>query len=470
MQKVEKASKTSMGSLSISHIERKAVGNDKLRVEFTLKTAQKEAVLWYLFDRSLEQYLCDDRCDTAVTALTLAAMKYGYSSIESEYPISEKLYYNLQYHVIPQLYVGGDRRISRIKIKAPLTSEVFHGPLVATGMSRGVDSFASLYEYSENFELKEYRVNALTYFQAGAHHGFDHDLGHGTESRLELFQHQLQGTIDFCKENGYPLLAVQSNIREVLLESGLFLEKYFDRTHTFRNLSIAMLFQKGIRRYYYSSTYTLNDFKLTLHADMAYYERWLIPHLSTGSIEFFQPNQDWRRIDKVEKLTRFEPCYDHLQVCLIKTGNCGKCMKCRRTLMELDAYGDEALDKFKNSFDIETYKREDRRRWFASIVEDKEKDNSEAHYFEESFLCAAEHHPELLEYMEFSKAEGIHHVKPLGRRINIRKLPSLKSDILYIASSRDLLKYVGDRGPWIAIETPDGERAYIHKDFAELLP
>ena len=91
-------------------------------------------------------------------------------------------------------------------------------------------------------------------------------------------------------------------------------------------------------RYYYSSTYNLNEFKVDLRVDMAYYEKWLIPLLSTGSVEFYQANQDWRRIDKAERLIEFEPCYDHLQVCLIKTGNCGRCMKCKRILMELDAF------------------------------------------------------------------------------------------------------------------------------------
>lgn len=461
--------KPNYGRLIIAEINRKYIGAEKIRVEFVLKNDERTETLWYQFDRKFEPWLCDDRCDTAVTALTLAAMKAGYESIDSEFPISEKLYYNLQYHVIPQLFVGGDRKISRIQIHAPLTKEVLHGDTVATGMSRGVDSFATLYEYGSDFELEEYRVNALTYFQAGAHHGYDHDVGHGKESRQELFTNQMEKTREFCEKNGYPLLVIESNIHSILISSKLFVERSFDRTHTFRNLSMAMLFQRGIRRYYYSSTYNLNDFKLTLRGDMAYYERWLIPHLSTGSIEFFQSSQDWARINKVEKLVQLPSCYDYLQVCLTKTGNCGKCMKCKRTLLELDALGDDALEKFKNSFDIERYKREDRKQWFGEIVVNKEKENSEAHYFEESFLCAAEHHPELLDNIVIEKKPGVKSVRVKAGNVSIRRLPSIKAEILGVARRNEVFRYNGECGPWTVIELEDGKTAYFRTEFSEQL-
>lgn len=64
--------------------------------------------------------------------------------------------------------------------------------------------------------------------------------------------------------------------------------------------------------------------------------------------------------------------------------------------MELDALGDRVLDRFGNSFDIQRYRRENRAKWFGSIMTDKEKSNGEAPFFDEIFVCAAAHHPELL--------------------------------------------------------------------------
>ena len=157
-----------------------------------------------------------------------------------------------------------------------------------------------------------------------------------------------------------------------------------------------MLLQKAISKYYYSSTYTLDLFNLNVDADIAYYEKWLIPHLSTESIEFYQSNQDFTRMEKVEKIAQMDECYDYLQVCLVKTGNCGQCMKCKRTLIELDALGDETLEKFRNSFDLDTYRREHRRKWFDEIVHAKDAKISEPNYYDEAFLCAMEHHPELI--------------------------------------------------------------------------
>lgn len=157
---------------------------------------------------------------------------------------------------------------------------------------------------------------------------------------------------------------------------------------------------------------------------MAHYERWLIPLLDTGSIEFYQSNQDWTRMNKVEKIGSFAPCYDYLQVCLTQSGNCGLCMKCKRTLMELDALGDEVLDRFGNSFDIQHYRRESRAKWFGSIMTDKEKSNDEATYLDEAFVCAAAHHPELLRGLSPEKRSGVRTARLLYDGVNVRPLPA----------------------------------------------
>lgn len=340
--------------------------------------------------------------------------------------------------------------------------------MVATGMSRGVDSFATMYEYGPDFELLDYRINAFTYFQAGAHHGWDATVGRGAESKQELYVHQMERTREFCRKYGYPLIVVDSNIDDILQDRRLFREWSFDRTHTFRNLSIAMLLQKRISRYYYSSTYLLGGFRLSLNCDMAHYERWLIPLLDTGSIEFYQSNQDWTRMNKVEKIGSFAPCYDYLQVCLTQSGNCGLCMKCKRTLMELDALGDEVLDRFGNSFDIQHYRRESRAKWFGSIMTDKEKSNDEATYLDEAFVCAAAHHPELLRGLSPEKRSGIRTVRLLYDGINVRPLPSTRSTVLFAAKKDDTFAYFGEYPNWVCIRTEDGKTAFVFKKYVSL--
>ena len=92
--------------LLIKNIE-KTHSDDKVYLKFELDNGSKSEILWYSIDPQFESYLCDDRCDVVVTSLFLSAMKCGYDSIKSDYPISRKLYYNLTYHVIPQLHVAG---------------------------------------------------------------------------------------------------------------------------------------------------------------------------------------------------------------------------------------------------------------------------------------------------------------------------------------------------------------------------
>ncbi len=453
--------------LSIESISKENTGGKVTLTASLCSSAGIRADLWYSFDREFDDAVCDDRCDAVVTTLLLAAMKFGYEELRCCYPISRKLYYNLTYHVIPQLYHGGNS-LSRIRIAAPLTDTVFHGDIVAAGMSRGVDSFATMYEYGPDFELADYRINAFTYFQAGAHHGWDAIVGRGAEYKQELYVHQMERTREFCRKYGYPLIVVDSNIDDILQDRRLFREWSFDRTHTFRNLAIAMLLQKRISRYYYSSAYLLGDFRLSLNCDMAHYEKWLIPLLDTGSIEFYQSNQDWTRMDKVEKISSFAPCYDYLQVCLTQSDNCGLCTKCKRTLMELDALGDRVLDRFGNSFDIQRYRRENRAKWFGSIMTDKEKSNGEAPFFDEIFACAAAHHPELLRGLSPEKRSGVRTARLLYDGINVRPLPSTQSTVLFAAKKDDTFAYFGEYPNWVCIRTEDGKTAFVFKKYVSL--
>lgn len=81
-------------------------GSEGMRVTFPVTTETGSYELWF---ESSDTQLVADRCDAAVVAMLSAAMVQGYDVIQSEMPISEELYYNLTYHVIPQLRLGGNR-------------------------------------------------------------------------------------------------------------------------------------------------------------------------------------------------------------------------------------------------------------------------------------------------------------------------------------------------------------------------
>lgn len=86
-------------------------------------------------------YLCLDRIDAYVIGFLYFALKQGYN-IESHLPISEELYYNLEYHFIDAICMGNPH-LHRIKIKAPTINgiqDLSQKTLVATGISCGIDS------------------------------------------------------------------------------------------------------------------------------------------------------------------------------------------------------------------------------------------------------------------------------------------------------------------------------------------
>ncbi len=355
----------------------------------------KSDVLWYDVAKEWGDFFCDDRCDGLVVQLFLTAMHERYDVLECSYPISEKLWYNLTYHVIPQLSLMGKRRASSIKIDAPLTAERYDCSGVGAGMSRGIDSFATFFEYNE-FPVESYRLTHLTYYNLGAHHG------QGVHDRppQERFEGQLVGTKVFCEKYGYPLLWVDSNL-EIILNT-FFRHWGFDRTHIFRNLGCTLMFQKLFSRYYYSSTYNLDSFEAALNIDCAHYEKWVIPLLSTESAEMHSANRDWERIDKTQFIADKGPCFDHLLVCFNEDQNCGKCAKCQRTLMQLDSLGGDLIFNFKKSFDLDVYFRENRQKWFNDIDELMETGMMPGTY-REAFYEALRNRPELVEHSSHLK-------------------------------------------------------------------
>ena len=347
---------------------KKIIENDRIKLSFLIsKNENENECIWYEVEKKYKDCLCDDRIDGIVVSLLPIAMKSGYEVIESEYPISEKLYYNLTYHVIPQIYNTDKKRTSIIKIKAPLIDHKYCGKIVAAGMSRGVESFATLYEYGKTFEIPEYRISHFTYFNNGSHHGVDNMERKSEYSNRELYEGQLRDTLDFCKKYKYDLISVDSNLTEAI--KTIFGASSFHLTHTFRNAGFVLILQKGIVKYYYSSAFNLDMFTLSLNTDSAQYEKWLLPYLDTENVEFYSSNQNWSRLEKIERIVKLEQSYDNLCVCLLDIKNCGICSKCKKTLMELDSLGEDVLDLYSKAFDVKKYKTLYRDKWFAEIDE-----------------------------------------------------------------------------------------------------
>lgn len=340
----------------------KSKNSDRARLSFNIilkdeNETIKSSDLWFETKSEYYDFLCEELIDGVAIIMLSYAMRGGYD-IVSEIPISEELYYNLAYHVIPQL-CSYNKDVHPTCIKAPVVHNDFKPKAVAAGMSCGVDSFCTLFEYTEECKLENYKLTHLTYFENGAHHVAK---GNDFNKMKQVFNEQLAVSEKFCKEYNFELITMWSNVNEFL--SKFFWMEPFELTHTYRNIGMAMLIQKLIRTYYYSSALNIDDFTPDLRNDSAYYEKYMIPHIRTGAFFPFSSNKAMTRLEKTVYISDFEASHKYLNVCFMSGHNCGKCKKCIRTLTTLDVIG--KLEKYSEAFDIDYYKKN--KNWYYTSL------------------------------------------------------------------------------------------------------
>lgn len=347
-------------------------------ISFLIQIKEKEYLLKYVVTADVTE-LCD-RADGVVVTFLLYAMKYG-MNIYSDIPISEKLYYQLTYHVIPQIHYCNPDKTTPIKIIAPLSDEVYNGNWVGTGISCGVDSFSTIKEYTEDCELANYKITHLCYFKTGAHHG---DIGR-FDKQIEdkLFAEELEKAKEFCEKENFEMVIVESNLHEICCDA---FSHVYDITHTYRSAGVMLLLQKQFNKYYYASgDHNVDEVIVNVDNDSAKYEKWLLPLLSNESIAFYSANKATKRIEKVEYISNWAPTYDRLSVCWSASNNCCKCRKCIRTMVALDLVG--KLDCYSQSFDLEFYQK-NKRKFMREIVALRSIDCS----YQDIYLYMKKHH------------------------------------------------------------------------------
>lgn len=321
---------------------------DTCRLVYEIEKQDKKFALYYEVDRPYGGYFCDVADGVVVTFLSYA-MRGGYD-IVSEVPVSEKLYYQITEHLVPH-FLAATPDAYETRIICDTVNPRYAPSEVAMAMSCGLDSLASYYKSIEDGKRSAYKVSLLTFFQNGAHHMGT--IGHD-EREPVVFEEQLSHVKQFCEKINVPLLAVRSNLDAVLSE--LFWNDSYQNTHSFRNAGFVLLFQKLIKTYFYGAAYTAVDFDASLKkGDSAKFDIFLFPNVSTANTDIYVTESAMTRIEKILYLDRYPEVYDALLVCYKGAKNCGTCVKCSRTLVELDFAG--VLDKYEKCFDLPSYKK-----------------------------------------------------------------------------------------------------------------
>jgi len=302
-----------------------------------------------------------DRCDGVVVTFLSLALRFGLD-IHSKLPISKVLYYNIKKHFLPQLYICNPAIPRKIDINVPVTDETYSGTWRGTGISLGVDSMATIHEYSDDCLFEDYKLTHLIHLKTGAQYGCKITDVYSGENEDRLYEIEHNKVTEYCKNNNFELFTIESNLHSIIHSE---FEPTFEPTCTFRNLGAILLVQNYFDKYYYASTYNLDNFSLDITSDPAHYEKWFMSLISTENITFYSANESMTRTEKVKYISQFPDTYDSLHVCWLSDKNCGHCSKCIRTLTQLDALN--LLDTYKNSFDTEYYKK-NRKKYLKRVV------------------------------------------------------------------------------------------------------
>lgn len=301
----------------------------------------KSDIIWFKVEKKYKDYLCDERSDAYLVATLNYAMINSHD-IELEAPISENLLLKIENILIPAL-CENNHHYYKPNIIAQTTNEPLpNAGAVGTGISCGVDSLHAVASKS-NTKYKSHNLTHLTFNNVGSH-------GIGEEART-LFHKRLQKSHKFAEEYGYEFVPSDSNLMDVISQSHF-------KTHTYSSMFAVLCLQKLFSVYYYASSGNrFNQFYLKDegHNSCGKYELLSLPVFSTQNTRIYSEGMGLSRLEKINEIKDYTPSHQYLSVCLIDNGNCGHCPKCIRTQLELDALG--VLEKYKNVFDIEDYKR-----------------------------------------------------------------------------------------------------------------
>ena len=337
--------------------------------------------LWYATSKEFGHFFCQETADSFVVPLILRAIK-THQDILVESEMSERLFYYLNNSVLFAVGKAYERRYggreNRIQVFSEgLRSSSFAASAVGTGCSLGVDSFSVIKQHYFETVSNSFKITHLALFNAGAFGGTKNC--NNIESVRGSFFKEVERIQSFAKSINLPLVWVDSNVR------WFYPEGDFNWNHTYLNMGIVLSMQKLWKRYYYASGFSLDHFCFDI-SDSAHYEPFLLPYLSTESTELVSASMTMSRSEKVRFISTDEIVRKNLYVCLkeqiannpsIKDKyngdylNCGRCLKCERTILQLDILGH--LDEFKAVFDLSFWPKR-KRYYIGEVLANRHKD------------------------------------------------------------------------------------------------
>lgn len=332
-----------MITVNIPHL--RSEGNQAVLVDtIVIDGAEKE--LWFKVDKKYSEYLCTERGDAYLIAVLNYAMVNRHD-ITVKVPVSEDLLYNVERYLMDALIENNPAYYRPVIDAVPTSERLPDAGAVGTGISCGVDSLHSLANHHAS-EYKGHNITHLAFNNVGSH-------GNGPKAHA-LFHSRMERPAEFAKEYGFELVVSDSNLMEVIPQDHF-------KTHTYSSMFPVFCLQKLYSVYLYASAgYRFNEFRLNQDGLICCgsYEMLSLPCFTNGSLKVLSEGLGKTRMDKLKKIIGYEPSYKYLNVCLLEGDNCGRCEKCVRTILGLDALG--ALDLYSSVFDVPYYRSH--KKWY----------------------------------------------------------------------------------------------------------
>jgi hypothetical protein len=331
-----------------------SIENNLAYYRIPVESSAGTEILWYSLGAEHADLLSDSS-DAALVALLMPAMEKG-EDIHVDGAVSERLLHNLSgpLQELIRQQLPFMKKID-IKVKDTNTKPIPSPTGVATGFSGGIDSYSVLSQYSRPDTAPGFKITHLLFNNVGSH-GRNGD---------QLFQKRFKELSSIAENLGLPFLQINSN-----LDSFYNKKINFPKTHTLRNVSVALMLQKVIKRYLYASGFHFSNILLGSQVIEALIDTATAPYLITESLDTMCIGSEFTRVEKTLQVMTLPQSREVLSVCISEDDdnryvNCGSCSKCLRTLATLDIAG--CIEDYASMFDLKPYGRQ-KKRYFARLL------------------------------------------------------------------------------------------------------
>ena len=314
--------------------------------------------MWMAVKDEYAYMLSDDVYDAFVLVPLYLGMYYK-EDIHIHGCVSKKLYKNVM-NYLQRILCDFSDELFRINITVDGFKVADGEPeIIGAGLSCGVDSLSTVYDWYVKEDDQDYRINGLFFFDTGWNGDF-HD-----DKSMELCLERYGMNKAAADELGLPLYLVITNFHSFTysLYWGVSSQMGY-----FANYSCAFGLQRAVKKYYTSNCFSyvqMLTFALKRRGiDFAEFsESYSVPLIRTEKLELVIDGCQYERSTKIARLAEWDIAKKYLSPCSgrshsiknMHSRNCSSCRKCMHVMMTLDAIG--RLEDFSGIFDLAEYRK-----------------------------------------------------------------------------------------------------------------